>query len=395
MDRSTTPPRVPSCPPVALALQGGGSHGAFTWGVLDRLLEEVGNDGLRIDAISGSSAGAINGALCTLGLADAMNPEGAARARRLLSRFWESVGERALLGGNALLGGYVPTPWKGWNIDWSPTALALEMASLVFSPYDYPFYSNPLLPLLQEVFTAEALKRLNGSAWPKLHVCAVDVATNQRRLFSQPHIGTDTLLASACVPTQFQSATIDGTTYWDGGYMGNPALQPLVTKSQDIIVVMINPLHITDVPPRTARQILDRLNEITLNTPLVLEIDAVHTVNKLLGKLPGAQAKATGYQQVRLHFICNERYMQGLGAVGKSNATPTFIHALFDAGRETAERWLRRSHAHIGRFSTCDWSEDGRVDVGAEVVDPVLRGAPRPTRSPGGSRPAGDKITIT
>src|SRR5206468_2837292 len=109
--------------------------------------------------------------------------------------------------------------------------LALEMASLVFSPYDYPFYSNPLLPLLQQVFTADALEQLNGRASPRLHVCAVDVATNQRRLFTQPDIGIDTLLASACVPTQFQSATIDGNTYWDGGYMGNPALQPLLKDS--------------------------------------------------------------------------------------------------------------------------------------------------------------------
>ncbi len=256
--------------PVALALQGGGTHGAFTWGVLDRLLHEVASGHLRITAISGSSAGAINGALCAYGLSAGMTPENAEKTRALLADFWQALAEKAFVGGNAFLGGLVPNYLTGWNLDWSPVAIWMEMASRVFSPYNNPFYSNSLSPLLERFFPAEAIAAINQRGAPKLHVCAVNIRNNRRRIFTQPGITVDSLLASACLPHQFQAIPIETEFYWDGGYIGNPALGPLLKSADDIIVVMLNPLHVHDIPPRSARQILDRLNEINFNAPLVL-----------------------------------------------------------------------------------------------------------------------------
>ena len=358
---------------VALALQGGGSHGAFTWGVLDRLLDEVADGRLVIAAISGSSAGAVNGALCACGLSGGSAPDDAAKAKSLLASFWGALSRRAFFSGNPFLGGLLPNYLSGWNIDWSPVAIALEMASLIFSPYNDPFYANPLAPLLADHLPPAALAELNRNGSPRLHVCAVNVGNNQRKIFTQPEISIDALLASACVPNQFKAIEIGETAYWDGGYIGNPALEPLLKSCEDIIIVMVNPLRVSGVPPRYARQILDRLNEITFNTPLVLEINAIHAINKLLGRLPAEQAKVAAYKHIRLHFIRNDKFMEPLGFVGKENASPIFLGALFDAGRETADTWLKRHHKNIGTISTCHWKVDP-CSLEEDIVDPMLKG---------------------
>lgn len=359
---------------VALALQGGGAHGAFTWGVLDRLLDEVGLGTLEISALSGSSAGSINAALCARGLGSESSPAaGALAAQALLKNFWTSLSERAFFGGNPLLGGLFANFFSGWNLDWSPTVIAQEMASLVLSPYDAPFYSNPLKPLLDDFLPPAALNAINDNPALGLHVCATNVQTNRRRVFTQPDISIDTLLASACLPSYFRAIQIDTHSYWDGGFIGNPALAPLLKGSQDIIAVTVNPLRIAAQPPRSAREILDRLNDITSNTPLVLEMNAIHAVNKLLSKLTAQQGAATGFKPVRLHLLGNDKLVESLGFAGKQNASAAFLTWLFDEGRKTAQDWWQKKHKDLGERSSCSWI-DKAFSLEHDVIDRTLKG---------------------
>ncbi len=264
-------------PTIALALQGGGSHGAFTWGVLDRLLQEVAAGRIRIAAISGSSAGAVNAALTVSGLVQG-GPE---VARRRLTDFWRLLSRRGFQLGNPLFYGE-PGPFGGVNLDWSPITIAMEAIGLVVSPYTNPFYSDALAPLLKQSFAASDLEALNAAAAPRLFVGATNVASNERAIFTQPDISIDTLRASACLPTEFKAVTIGGATYWDGGYLGNPALAPLLDQAQDLMLVLVNAFHRDGMPPYSSPAILDRLNEITFNASVVLEINAIETVNRLL-----------------------------------------------------------------------------------------------------------------
>lgn len=359
---------------VALALQGGGAHGAFTWGVLDRLLDEVALGTLEISALSGSSAGAINAALCACGLgSDASPAAGAKAAQALLNNFWTALSERAFFGGNPFLGGMFANLFSGWNIDWSPTVIAQQIASLVFSPYDAPFYSNPLKPLLNDFLPLAALNTINGNRGLELHICATNVQNNRRRVFTQPHISIDTLLASACLPSYFQAVQIDTHSYWDGSYIGNPALAPLLKRSQDIIIVTIDPQRTAPQAPRSAREILDRLNDITSNAPLVLEMNAIHAVNKLLSKLPSQQAAATSFKPVRLHLLQNDKLMEPLGFAGKQNASAAFLTWLRMEGKQTAEQWWAKKHNDIGERSSCSWKDEG-FSLEHDVIDRTLKG---------------------
>ncbi|MGA9867297.1 MAG: patatin-like phospholipase family protein [Acetobacteraceae bacterium] len=344
-------------PSVALALQGGGSHGAFTWGALDRLLDSVEHGELRISGFSGASAGAINAALCATGLAVG----GPKLARAKLRGFWDDMVRRGASAGNALFG-FADPGLFGLNIDWSPGAILLEAAGLVVSPYTNPFYVDALAPLLRNAFTAADLVALNGTKAPRLFVSATDVGTNALKIFTQPELSIDTLRASACLPSEFRSVQIGDTFYWDGGYLGNPALDPLLDVADDLLLVLINPLAYDHAPPTNARQILDRLNQITFNASLVLELNAIEAVNKVLA----AQATAEGrYRQIRLHMIQNERFMQTLGFVSKSSTSATLIETLFGKGREAADRWLGAHRRDIGKASSCDPK--------AALIGPVLK----------------------
>lgn len=358
---------------VAIAMQGGGAHGAFTWGVLDRLLDEVRDARLEISALSGSSAGAINGALVARGLSGMPTQREAARGTQaLLESFWTALSERAFYSGNPLLGGLYPGLLSGWNLDWNPAVIALEMASLVVSPYDAPFYSNPLAPLVSDFLPRDMLLEINSDPRLRLYVCATNVATGQRRVFTQPHISLDSLLASACLPSHFRAIQIDATPYWDGAYIGNPALAPLVHDADDIVIITVNPISTSTAAPRSARQILDRLNDINGNAPLVLEMNAIHAVNKLLHRMPPDEVAQTGFRPIRLHLIRNDQLMAPLGFAGKDNASAEFLRWLFEGGRATAKRWLRTGYAHLGQHSSCDW-KDG-LDLEHDVIDPNLKG---------------------
>ena len=354
-----------SPPTIALALQGGGSHGAFTWGVLDRLLQEVAENRLHIAAISGSSAGAINAALTVSGLVQG----GPDIARQKLTDFWHALSRRGFLAGNPLFYGE-PGPFGGVNLDWSPMTIAMEAIGLVVSPYTNPFYADALAPLLAQTFPAADLAALNAATAPRLFVGATDVVSNGRAIFTQPDISTDALRASACLPTEFKAVTIDGAIYWDGGYLGNPALSPLLDHAQDLMLVLVNAFHRDGMPPYSAPAILDRLNEITFNASVVLEVNAIETVNRLLAELAGSGVSYAGrYKPIRLHAVRNDAFVEQLGFASKNSTSWDFLSRLHDAGYQTAETWLG---AHLD-----DLGKQSSLDVKAELTDRVLkRGGP-------------------
>ncbi|HJS85327.1 MAG TPA: patatin-like phospholipase family protein [Acetobacteraceae bacterium] len=342
---------------IGLALQGGGSHGAFTWGVLDRLLDEVESGALRISGISGASAGAINAALYAAGLAQG----GPKAARAKLRAFWEGVSQRGAAAGNALFG-FADPGLFGFNIDWSPGAILLEAAGLVISPYTNPFYHDYLSPLISELFGATEQAALNGAGVPRVFVSATNVGTNALRVFSQPDITVDALRASACLPAEFKAVRIGGAYYWDGGYIANPALDPLLDVADDLLLVMVNPFLYPNPPPTTARQILDRLNQITFNASLLLEVNAIEAVNAVLrahGTAPGGR-----YRPIRFHTIQNERFVETLGFVSKSSTSWALISTLFDKGRRAAGEWVREHLAQVGRES----SFDPKVELTARML---------------------------
>ena len=355
-------------PTLAVALQGGGSHGAFTWGVLDRLLQEVATDRLRISAISGSSAGAINGALTVSGLVQG-GPE---LARRKLADFWQALSRRGLLAGNPLF--YGEPGSFGINLDWSPIAIALEAIGLVFSPYMNPFYSDALAPLIAEAFPAPDLTAINVASEPQLFVAATNVVSNTRAIFTQPDITADVLRASACLPTEFKAVSIGGVPYWDGGYMGNPPLSPMLDYAQDLLLILVNAFHRDGMPPHSAPAILDRLNEITFNASVVLEINAIEAINSLLAELVAAGAAYSGrFKPIRLHAIHNDAFVGKLGFVSKNSTSWTFLSCLHDAGYATAEEWLGTHLCEVGIRSS--------LNVKKELTDKVLKG-PTPGVTP-------------
>jgi NTE family protein len=355
---------MPTQPPtIALALQGGGSHGAFTWGVLDRLLQEVAADRLRFAAISGTSAGAFNAALTASGLVLG----GAALARRKLEDFWRAVSRGGFLGGNSLFYGE-PGPF-GFNLDWSPVSIALEAVGLVVSPYTNPFYSDALAPIIAQAFPAEDLAALNAAASPQLFITATDVTNNARAVFTQPNVSADALRASACLPTEFKTVTIGGVPYWDGGYLGNPSLTPLLDHAQDLLLVLVNAFHRDGMPPYSAPAILDRLNEITFNASVVLEVNAIEAINSLLAELAQSGVPYNGrYKPIHIHAIRNDAFVEQLGFVSKNSTSWSFLTTLRDAGYQTAETWLSKHADKVGKRSS--------LDVKADLTHRVLKAPP-------------------
>ena len=362
-----------SIPKVSLALQGGGSHGAFTWGVIDRLLESASQaTPLDIAAISGASAGGINAALCAAGLATG----GAAKAREMLRAFWEAVSHAGTLAGNALFGFSAPGPFGGWNIDWSPIAILMEAAGLVASPYDNPFYRDPLGPVIRSALFESDFATLNTSSGaPQVFICVTNVRTNQRAIFTQPEISVDVLRASACLPSEFRTVTIDGVPLWDGGYLGNPPLAPLIAHAQDLILILANPFVRRDMPPKNARGILDRLNEIGFNASVVLEINAIEAVNRVLDSVGEEAASKSRFKTVRFHIIRDDDFLAKFGFVSKSRTSWPLLETLFERGREVAGVWLKDHYAKVGRTSS-------PVDVKDSLLDPMLkqRNAPQAQR---------------
>ena len=324
---------------VDLALQGGGSHGAFTWGVLDRLLEE---SWLRIAGISGTSAGAMNAAV----LADGWTEGGAAGARIALERFWQRVSEAAAF--SLLQRSPIDRLMGRWTLDTSPAYVAMDLISRVLSPYVLnPLGFNPLRRVLAESIDCTRLARSSI----KLFITATSVRTGRGRIFRNAEITADVLLASACLPTMFRAVEIDGEAYWDGGLTGNPTITPLVreTDAHDSILVQINPRERAETP-RTAADILNRLNEISFNSPLMKELRMIALLRQAAD--PGT-GEGSRWAQMRTHRIMTDMLAK-IGASSKLNAEWDFVAMLRTEGRRAAGAFLDTNGKDLGNRSTAD-----------------------------------------
>ena len=324
---------------VDLALQGGGSHGAFTWGVLDRILEEP---WLRIDGISGTSAGAMNAVV----LADGYEREGSMGAQAALEQFWRRVSHSARFSPirrsplDILLG--------RWTLDSSPFFVAFDLAARLFSPYDLnPRGANPLRDILGECVDFERVAK----SQIRLFVTATNVRTGRGRVFRNNELSPDVLLASACLPTLFQAIDIDGEAYWDGGYSGNPTITPLVREcaSRDTLLIAVNPVE-REGTPRSAREILDRLNEVSFNATLLKELRMIALLRQVADAGTGEGAMWAG---MRIHLLASTT-VDKLGASSKFNAEWDFLSMLRDEGRRCAESFLASHGTNIGKSSTLD-----------------------------------------
>lgn len=324
---------------IDLALQGGGSHGAFTWGVLDRLMDEP---WINIDGISGTSAGAMNAVVLAGGFA----ADGAAGAKSALHAFWRRVAEAARF--SPIRRSPLDVFLGRWTLDTSPFYLAFDMASRLFSPYDLNFVgANPLRQILADSVDFARLARSSI----RLFVTATNVHTGRGRVFRNAELTPDALLASACLPTLFHAVEIDGEPYWDGGYSGNPTITPLVRecKSQDTLLVAVNPVE-RQGTPRSAREILDRMNEVSFNAALLKELRMIALLRQVAD--PGS-SEGRKWAQMRIHLIASD-VLAGLGASSKFNAEWDFLCILRDAGRRAAEAFLSADSRNIGRRSSID-----------------------------------------
>ena len=329
---------------ISLALQGGGTHGAFTWGVLERLLED---DRLEIDGLSGTSAGAINGVMLVEGLLEG----GPAAAISALDRFWRSIA------GKLAVSPIQATPMEklvwGHDLTWSVAYRTFDTLSRVLSPYQLnplPYAYNPLRDALADSIDFERL-RMEARA-PRLFVSATSVRTGKPRVFTRRELTVDALLASACLPQVFKAVEIDGEPYWDGGYLGNPALWPLYDQGgpPDIVLVQLNP-QVREEPPTTASDIANRLNEITFNGSLMAEMRAIDFVQRLLDS---GRLEQPRYRRLFIHVIEDEDRMRRFKLSTKFNGDWDFLSTLRQYGREAADAWLAAHFDKLGRESSVD-----------------------------------------
>jgi NTE family protein len=325
--------------PIDLALQGGGSHGAFTWGVLDRMLEVP---SVRLEGISGTSAGAMNAAALVSGY-QAGGKEG---ARESLDSFWRGVSDAARY--SPLKRGLIDMITGTWSLDNSPVYMAAELATRLWSPYDLnPRGMNPLAGILADLIDFERL-----AASPiKLFVTATNVRTGRGRVFRNAEMTPEVLMASACLPTLFHAVEIEGDPYWDGGYAGNPTMTPLIRECQssDTILVQINPIERPGTP-RSAAEINNRLNELSFNSPLLKELRMIALLRKVAD--PG-HGEGAAWARMRIHRIATDAMLE-LGASSKMISEWPFLCKLRDEGRRSAQAFIDAHANDIGKRSTLD-----------------------------------------
>jgi NTE family protein len=354
---------MPKIKNIDVALQGGGAHGAFTWGVLDRLLAD---DRLNIDGISGTSAGAMNAVVLADGFSCGGGKEG---ARRALHDFWKAVSDAAR---------YSPlqrTPLDrlrgNWTLDSSPAYILFELATRLVSPYQFnPMDINPLRDLVAKHVDFD---RVRSCRELRLFISATNVRTGKAKIFRREELTVDAVMASACLPQIFKAVEIDGEAYWDGGYMGNPTLFPLVdeTDADDLIIIQINPI-VRDELPRTAMEITNRLNEITFNASLITEISSILLLKQLIDE---ENLNRVRYTEMRLHRISAENDLQKLSVSSKFNSEWPFLQYLRDIGYKTADRWLEQNFENIGTKSTLDDSSIYFAELGESPqpsAEPIL-----------------------
>ena len=327
---------------IALALQGGGSHGAFTWGALDRLLEEP---SIEIAGVCGTSAGAMNGTVLVHGLASG----GRARARELLQRFWRRVSESASEG--LLRPSAFDKALNPGNLDHSPVYWLYASLARIASPYQLnPSNFHPLRPVLEELVDFAALRRAGDDI--KLFVCATNVLSGRIKVFDRAGLSVDAVLASACLPGVFQAVEVEGEHYWDGGYMGNPPIYPLIyhVDTRDVLIIQINPIAIEEVP-KSAADIDDRVKTLSWNSSLMREMRAIHFVTSLIdrGFDDGGRLK-----RMLIHVIDAEVELRAFRASSKLNADWEWVCHLRDLGRAKADAFLAEHGDKIGRESSTD-----------------------------------------
>lgn len=343
-----------------LALQGGGSHGAFTWGVLDQLLSDPRID---LEGLSGTSAGAVNAVALASGYAKGLagGTDPRRSARDSLARVWGEVSAWGTLG--TLHQRMVSVLWGGLPQELAPTNVLAATWRNLFTPSQAnPLDINPLRDLLEREIDFEAIASASGI---KVFVSATHVATGRAVIFSGRHLTSQAVMASACLPMLFKAVRIDGQDYWDGGYAVNPPLTPLIHScaSPDLLLVQINPLRREHVP-RTPAVILDRINELTFNASLLTQMRSIDFVNRLIeeGALRAGRCK-----HVLLHRIDGGSAMEDYPASTRTSADAAMITKLFELGRESAGQWMERHYADLGQRGTVDirgdYLDDTRIDV--------------------------------
>ena len=338
---------------INLALQGGGAHGAFTWGVLDQLLSD---DRLSIEGISGTSAGAVNAVM----LGDGLARGGREEARQRLAEFWRAASSTGNL--PALQREVVQRLLSFTPLEGTPMQAWFNALSRYFSPYDVnPLNINPLKDLIEHFVDFEALH-----ACPDLQIfiSATNVQTGRVRIFSREKITADAVMASSCLPLLFRAVEIDGVPYWDGGYLGNPVIFPFfkTTNTEDVLVVQINPL-VRHETPTSSSEIMNRINEITFNSSLIDEYRAIDFVARLIdqGRLP----RGTGpgeYRRINVHRIVLERFGTHFDSFSKLSTDYDFFEMLRLSGKRAARRFLDEHFNDIGKRSTVDLRTEAQVE---------------------------------
>lgn len=329
---------------IGIALQGGGAHGAFTWGVLDRLLEV---DTVEAEAMCGTSAGAVNAVVCAYGL----HIGGPIKAKELLETLWRKVAQA----GSFFQPSSFDKLFGGGDIYNSPGYIMFNNMTQYMSPYNFnPLNYNPLRDILTDLIDFKELHMYNKK---KLFICATNVKTNRAKIFTNKDISVDSVLASACLPQLFQAVQIDGEYYWDGGYMGNPPIFPLITNTtlHDIVLVKINSVNISSVPT-TARDIADRVNEISFNSSLINEMKLIHYRNELLRNGILKIDNKTN-REIFVHTISGYEALSQLSYSSKMNTSWEFLLNLKEKGRKTADEWLANDFNQVGIKSTFDVEE--------------------------------------
>ncbi|TAF65841.1 MAG: patatin-like phospholipase family protein [Cytophagales bacterium] len=320
---------------LAVALQGGGSHGAFTWGVIDRLLED---ERLHLEGFCGTSAGAMNAVVLAYG----MHSGGRMRAKELLEKFWREVA--SYIHTSPLQPSLYDILFGNGNMDYSPGYLMSEMMALFTSPYQSPIDINPLRDILLKFVDFDSLKQCKIV---KVFVCATNVRKGKAKVFPTHEISVEAVLASANLPFLYKAVTIDGEDYWDGGYMGNPPIFPLIdgTDCSDILIVQINPINIPETP-KNANEIRDRVNELSFNSSLMLEMRKIDFIDRLLDKGIDLGDK---FRKIYVHNINPEKHIHHYNVSSKLNITWSFLSHLHQLGRQYAEEWIEQHFDKLGK----------------------------------------------
>jgi NTE family protein len=338
---------------INLALQGGGAHGAFTWGVLEQLLAD---DRIAVEGVSGTSAGAVNAVM----LADGLMRGGREEAQKRLADFWRAASSTGNL--PALQREVMQRLLSFTPIEGTPVQAWIDTLSRYFSPYDVnPLNINPLKDLIERFVDFDQLRAADHL---QLFVSATNVQTGRVRIFSREKITAEAVMASACLPTIFRAVEIDGVPYWDGGYLGNPVIFPFfrTTSTEDVLVVQINPL-VRQATPMSSSEIMNRINEITFNSSLIGEYRAIEFVARLIdqGRLP----RGTGpgqYRRINVHRIVLDRSGAHFDAFSKLSTDYDFFEMLRVSGRRAARRFLDEHFDDIGKKSTVDLRAEAQAE---------------------------------